>query len=74
MRVGSSMNSSSSSARSQWAQVPLGEPYSSKPELRYCAGIISAGVATLKYFEISGWSLISRRSRSACWSIRATSS
>ena len=32
-----------------------------KPEARYCSGIISAGVAVRKYFEISGCRLISVR-------------
>ena len=54
--------------------VQPGAPQSVKPDFRYSAGIISAGVATRKYLEMSGCPLISRRISIASWIARPTSS
>ena len=54
--------------------VQPGAPQSVKPDFRYSAGIISAGVAARKYLEISGCVLIARRISIASWMARPTSS
>ena len=54
--------------------VQPGAPQSVKPDFRYSAGIISAGVATRKYLEMSGCPLIWRRASSASCIARPTSS
>jgi hypothetical protein len=56
------------------AMVQPGAPQSVNPDFRYSAGIISAGVAMRKYFEIRACPLICRRASIASWIARPTSS